>query len=234
LQGITASVEELSASNQEVHSKVGGIHAGSLDVAEMMKEAESFTKELQTTTENMQEKVSRFKIGEGYLEALIFKVRSVRDQVQERIEKMSRQGINVFDQNYQPIPGTDPKKYNTAYDALFDRELRPYFDRLLQEIKGGRFVVPCDTNGYVPTHNSQFSKPLTGDHQTDLLNSRDKRLFNDPTGIRAARNTKSFLLQTYMRDTGEILNDLSMPILVGGRHWGGLRIGFDPKVLLEE
>jgi methyl-accepting chemotaxis protein len=29
-----------------------------------------------------------------------------------------------------------------------------------------------------------------------------------------------------VRDTGEILNDLSMPITINGRHWGSVRIGF--------
>ncbi len=88
-------------------------------------------------------------------------------------------------------------------------------------------------NGYAPTHNSKFSQPLTGDHEVDLLASRDKRMFNDPAGGRAARNRETFLLQTYMRDTGEVLSDLSLPILVDGKHWGGLRVGFDPGVLLK-
>ena len=34
------------------------------------------------------------------------------------------------------------------------------------------------------------------------------------------------LLQTYRRDTGEIMHDISVPIQVNGRHWGGFRIGY--------
>jgi hypothetical protein len=37
--------------------------------------------------------------------------------------------------------------------------------------------------------------------------------------------------KTYMRDTGQILNDLSMPIYIDGKHWGAMIIGFDPKVM---
>ena len=37
------------------------------------------------------------------------------------------------------------------------------------------------------------------------------------------------LLQTYSRDTGELMHDLSVPIMVGGRHWGGLRLGYRPE-----
>jgi methyl-accepting chemotaxis protein len=35
-----------------------------------------------------------------------------------------------------------------------------------------------------------------------------------------------YLLQTYRRDTGEIMHDMSAPIYVQGRHWGGFRIGY--------
>ncbi len=79
----------------------------------------------------------------------------------------------------------------------------------------------------------QFSKPLTGNREIALQHSRDKRIFADGTGLRAARNPKEFLLQTYMRDTGEILWDLSLPLMVQGRHWGALRLDFDPGVVRE-
>jgi methyl-accepting chemotaxis protein len=57
-------------------------------------------------------------------------------------------------------------------------------------------------------------------------------MFTDATGKRGAANLQRFLLQTYRRDTGEILCDLSMPIFLEGRHWGCLRLGFQPEVLL--
>lgn len=81
-------------------------------------------------------------------------------------------------------------------------------------------------NGYFPTHNKCFDQPLTGNYDVDLVKSRSKRIFNDPTGIRCGSHTESFLLQTYKRDTGEIMHDLSVPIYVGGKHWGGFRVGF--------
>ena len=44
--------------------------------------------------------------------------------------------------------------------------------------------------------------------------------------MRCARNLDGVLLQTYRRDTGEILNDLSVPIFINGKHWGGVRFGY--------
>jgi hypothetical protein len=38
--------------------------------------------------------------------------------------------------------------------------------------------------------------------------------------------TEKVLLQTYRRDTGEVMHDLSVPIFLKGRHWGGFRMGY--------
>ena len=44
--------------------------------------------------------------------------------------------------------------------------------------------------------------------------------------MKGAKNQMTSLFQTYVRDTGEILADLTMPIMLSGRHWGAVRIGF--------
>ena len=66
----------------------------------------------------------------------------------------------------------------------------------------------------------------------DLVKCLHKRIFNDPVGLKLAKNQKTSLFQTYVRDTGEILNDLSMPIVIGGRHWGAVRIGFKTDLVM--
>ena len=73
---------------------------------------------------------------------------------------------------------------------------------------------------------------MTGDLSTDLINSRNQRIFNDPAGLRAARNKQRFLLQTYMRDTGEIMTEVDMPVYIEGQHWGNLRLGFDASAVI--
>jgi methyl-accepting chemotaxis protein len=132
----------------------------------------------------------------------------------------------LFDTFYIPIPNTDPQKYNTQYDSLTDIYLLNILDKYLKRDKYLIFVVAVDRNGYLPTHNSKFSLFMTGDTDFDTKNNRTKRLFNDRTGLAAARNTKAYLLQKYKRDTGESLADLSVPILINGHHWGAIRIGY--------
>lgn len=135
----------------------------------------------------------------------------------------------LFSFFYFPIPNTDPQKFHTDYDQWSDQEIGPIQEAIYARAPEMRFVVTVDKNGYLPTHNARYSQPLTGHAQIDLVNNRTKRIFNDRTGYRAARNTNPFFIQVYQRDTGEIMKDLSVPIFLFGKHWGGLRIGYVAK-----
>jgi methyl-accepting chemotaxis protein len=132
----------------------------------------------------------------------------------------------LFSYLYYPVPNTDPIKFTTDYDSLSDRDLQAILEKYLSKSNLLMYAVATDRNGYAPTHDRQFSQPLTGNRAVDLVNNRTKRMFGDQIGFRAARNQKPFLLQTYARDTGETAADLSVPIMVRGRHWGCVRIGF--------
>lgn len=132
----------------------------------------------------------------------------------------------LFDRSYQPVPNTNPPKHTTQFDSFTDRVLPDLQEGILEAMPQLAYAGAVDTNGYFPTHNKKFSKPLTGDYDTDLVNNRTKRIFSDRTGKRCGANTKPFLLQTYKRDTGEVMHDLSVPIYVHGKHWGGFRVGY--------
>jgi len=130
-----------------------------------------------------------------------------------------------FDTEYEAIPGFSPPKYHTRYDSYLDKSILAIQDEFLKD-ESVVFAVAVDRNGYLPTHNTRFQQAITGDREKDLLGNRTKRIFNDPIGIKAAQNTQEAFLQVYNRDTGEQMWDISTPIYVKGKHWGGFRIGF--------
>ncbi|WP_347905755.1 methyl-accepting chemotaxis protein [Pseudomonas purpurea] len=154
-------------------------------------------------------------------------------QIAARFEADIEQGRisldDLFDRNYQTLPNTTPAKYQTRFDRYTDQVLPAIQEPLLPRHEGLVFAIACTQQGYVPTHNAVFSQPLTGDAQVDSLHSRTKRKFADRTGIRCGSHQKPVLLQTYTRDTGELMHDLSVPIILKGRHWGGLRLGYKPE-----
>jgi len=132
---------------------------------------------------------------------------------------------DAFDTDYKEIPGFEPKKYHTKYDFYLDKAILPFEDEFLKD-ESVVFAVAVDRMGYLPTHNTRYQQPITGDKQKDLVGNRTKRIFNDEVGLAAAENTEPLLKQVYHRDTGVTMWDVSAPVRVKGKHWGGFRIGF--------
>ena len=115
---------------------------------------------------------------------------------------------------------------------MCDRVLPDIQEPLLSLDSRVVFCAAVDKNAYLPTHNRKFSQPpRAGDPAWNAANCRNRRFFKDSAGIRAARSTRDFLLQTYDRDMGGgtsvTLKDVDVPIRIGGRHWGGLRLAFE-------
>jgi methyl-accepting chemotaxis protein len=137
---------------------------------------------------------------------------------------------DLFDEAYQPIAGTDPQQVLTRFTTFTDRVLPQFQEELLKVDPRIVFCAAVDRNGYLPTHNLKFSQPQGKDPVWNNANCRNRRIFNDRAGLRAGRNTAPFLLQTYRRDMGGgnfiLMKDLSVPITVKGRHWGGFRVGY--------
>ncbi|WP_114394773.1 methyl-accepting chemotaxis protein [Oleisolibacter albus] len=138
---------------------------------------------------------------------------------------------DLFDSEYRPVAGSDPAQVLTRFTTLSDTLLPPLQEPVLALSDRVVFCAAVDRNGYLPTHNRKFSQPQRpGDSAWNAVNSRNRRLFNDRVGLAAGRNTQPFLLQAYRRDMGNgnyaLMKDVSAPILVQGRHWGGLRIAY--------
>jgi HAMP domain-containing protein len=137
---------------------------------------------------------------------------------------------DAFDTNYEQIGSFDPPKFHTKYDSYLDKAILGIEDEFLLD-KSIVFAVAVDKNGYLPTHNSRYQKPITGDREKDKVGNRTKRVFNDPVGIKAAKNVTKGFQQVYHRDTGVTMWDISSPIFVKGKHWGGFRIGLSLEVI---
>lgn len=158
--------------------------------------------------------------------------RQAADRIGKLFEKAIASGelseTSLFQPDYRVMPGTQPPLYHTGFDTFTDHRL-PILQEPLLIGHGLSYAIACDRNGYVPTHNAAVSREPTGDYDHDLKYCRSKRIFDDPTGSRCGAHEKPLLLQTYKRDTGEIMHDLSVPIYIHGKHWGGFRVGYQPE-----
>jgi methyl-accepting chemotaxis protein len=137
---------------------------------------------------------------------------------------------DLFDRDYTLVEGSDPEQFMTRYIATTDRVATPIIDAVLNRDDRIIFCCTCTHGGYVPTHNTKFSAPQGKDPVWNAAHCRNRRLFADKVGKAAGENTEPFLLQTYRRDMGGgnfvVMKDISAPVVIGGRHWGGMRMGY--------
>ena len=135
----------------------------------------------------------------------------------------------LFSRKYTPISGFSPPKYRSEFDRFTDEYISPIQEKYLGTDSRIDYFSITDNNGYCPTHNKKYSMGAgtSLDSATDKNLNRTKRIFDDPIGKKAATNTREeYLVQMYPRDTGDFMNDLSIPFLFRGRHWGAVRIGY--------
>jgi methyl-accepting chemotaxis protein len=153
----------------------------------------------------------------------------ISEVFQQAVDSGRIRTSDLFDRNYRPIPGTDPVQMMTGFTEFTDQVLPAIIEPVAGSSERIGFCAAVDENGYLPTHNKKFSAPQRPDDTVwNTANCRNRRIFNDRVGLAAGRSTAPFLVQTYRRDMGGgnfvLMKDISAPIFVAGRHWGGLRL----------
>ena len=138
---------------------------------------------------------------------------------------------DMFDTNYVEISGSNPQQHCTKILDWAARALPPFQEAFLAKDPRMVFCVMIDRNGYLPVHNKVYSHPQRpGDVAFNTANCRNRRIFNDPAGLAAGRNTRSYLIQSYARDMGNgktiMMREIDVPVRVNGRHWGGFRTAY--------
>ena len=236
IEAIACAIQQQSANGQNITGHVQDILRMAEDNNATAGRTLQEAGQLDTLALNLKEVGNVFKLGErgeqsmavhGRMPAIAQKAaKDIGHVLEEAVKSGQIRLEDLFDHNYVPIPNTKPQKYTSKFDALTDRIFPPVQEPILEGIAEVAYAGAVDLNGYFPTHNKRFSKPLTGDEKVDFVGNRTKRIFNDPVGKKCGSHEQAFLLQTYRRDTGEIMHDLSVPIYVQGRHWGGFRLGY--------
>ncbi len=247
-------VEELSEAIGEIGSAAGIVETGIVDIESATQDFVSNVTTMQETVSGNSDMLSSAaqRIGKAvdetdrlvgvtadsdvetdegrFLDMAREAVQAIEDAFEAEIEAGKATMADFFDQDYKPVAGSDPEQMTTCFTAITDRLLPDIQEPVIQKDDRIVFCACVDTNGYLPTHNAKFSKPQGDDPLWNAANCRNRRIFDDKVGLRAGRNEAPFLMQSYRRDMGggtfAIMKDLSVPIFIRGRHWGGLRLAY--------
>ncbi len=234
---IIGSVGETTGAAREIKLSTQQQTTASEQMAETIVEVRDVAAQVAASAEETSEAIAELNTLAGGLQEMLEEELQLKGKEKAQagaqlMEKVLKRAVEsgrftlaqLFDESYQPIADTDPQKYHTVYDRWLDETISALQDAFLED-EQVLFAVLVDRNGYLPTHNSKYCQPLTGDRERDLTGNRTKRLFNDAVCLRAASNQDGVLVQVYDRDTGERMWDISAPVFLQGRHWGAFRLG---------
>ena len=237
VQGVQR-VSSASDSSREVCLQLDGQMSGMVD--EMKRTSTALGAALQRTetflgiSEELIETVAECGIETAdtpFIRAAQEAARQIGQLLEDAVRTQSISVADLFDDRYQPVAGSNPAQVTTRFVSLAERLFPQVQEKLLTLSDKVVFGIAADRNGYIACHNNQYNKPQReGDTVWNAANCRNRRVFNDRTGLASARNQRPFLLQTYRRDMGGgtfvVMKEVAAPIAVNGRHWGGVRLAF--------
>lgn len=232
IDALSETVVGLGAAETEVSQACDTIETGSGQTARGVAEARTRAGRMRDRCEILLQRAAEVDV-DGPETPLIRHVQTVASQIAAAMEEGLDSGAitmeALFHVGHMPIEGTDPPQHMARHTRFTDRIVPPLIEAALEADPDILFVCPCDRTGYIATHNRKFSKPQGPDPEVNAAQSRNRRIFNDRTGAKAGANRAPFLMQVYRRDMGAqgmvMMKDISAPITVRGRHWGGLRLG---------
>jgi methyl-accepting chemotaxis protein len=240
---------------QQVVQGVNRIHSASEKsrnvCAGLNQQMSGIETEMQRGTEAMNSALARtetfLKISEQLIETVaesgfetddtpyIRAAQNAAEQIGQLLEETLQNGsiskADLFDDNYKMLTGSNPAQHTNKTIEIADRLFPQVQEKVLGLSDKVVFCIAADRNGYIACHNKIYNNTQrAGDTAYNSVHCRNRRIFNDRTGLASARNQRPFLLQTYRRDMGAgnfvVMKEVAAPITVAGQHWGGLRLAF--------
>ncbi len=156
--------------------------------------------------------------------------RNLAEAAEQAIERGELTMEQLFDQNYRPVPGTNPPLYRTSFSDWADRNWRPIIDAVVAEGGAIRMCSPADMNGFLPTHVTDRSRTPTGDLLHDTKYCRNGRIMLDGVDVVAKASTDPYMMAVYRQEgdgrTYFIVRNVYVPLVIKGRRWGDSELAY--------
>lgn len=194
--------------------------------------AEEMAHELTGIVDTLGHALARFQLSDTDMEN---HVKSRAAAVAQALEAALSAGeiseADLFSCDYSPVEGSNPPQFTTPYTELIERVGQDIVETAFDIGPGVIFSAVMNNDGYLALNSRKFSKPQRpNDPVWNAANCRNRRYFRDRVGMGVSTSKAEVLLQAYRREMGGgtyvTMKDISAPIFVRGRHWGGLRIGY--------
>ncbi len=213
---IASAIEEQSSTTSEIHSNMEAIHEETTLLKRLSSGVSSSGKRLSELSLNLYSQLAEIKKDETdeRMEALLLEMAgSLKKKIQSDLSSDMITEAALFDTSYT---SRDEKRFASRADNYFEVQILPLLKRWKGLDERIIYVVVMDRNGYMPIHSDP---------------KRAGVIMNDPISLNGARSEK-VIGQAFRRPKdagGELVNDISVPLFISGRHWGCIRIGYMPE-----
>ncbi len=149
---------------------------------------------------------------------------------EEALDAGSLKLDQLFDDNYQPISGSNPPRYHTRLMDWAHEHWRPLLDDEAENDDRVQAAACTDINGYLPTHLTRHSQAPTGDVVHDTQYCRNGRIILDPIDQKAKRSEAPYMMAVYRQEndgqTYRVVRNVYVPIYIRGRRWGDFELAY--------
>lgn len=156
--------------------------------------------------------------------------REISKKAEEAIASGEISEAQVFDQDYQPIEGSNPPRFSNGLSKWADSAWQPMLDAAKASSADISAAACTDTKGFLPTHISEMSKKPTGDLAHDTKYCRNGRILFDPIDRKAKVSTAPYMMAVY-RQEGDgqqyrVVRNVYVPLIINGRRWGDFELAY--------
>ncbi len=169
--------------------------------------------------------------------AMVERAQDWARQAAEAVEAAIANGeiseAQVFDQDYELIPGSNPERFRTGLSDWAERNWQPLLDAATNSDPAMKASACTDTKGFLPTHISDMSRQPTGDLAHDTKYCRNGRIMMYPIDNKAKVSTAPYMMAVY-RQEGDgqeymVVRNVYVPLKINGRRWGDFEFAYSFK-----
>ncbi len=231
--GIAQNTSTINSRVEEVREALELFASGARANNANLVSAKKRINELETMSMEMFDQLVRSGFAAADLEFVEMAITG-RDEMVGLVESALADGsiteADVFDRNYDQIPGTNPVQYHNRFNDFADRVIQPVLDKQLALRSEVISSVASNQDGYLPTHLSTRSLKRTGNVEHDEKYCRNRIKLLDETTQRAIdMKDMPFTASCYRfggsdDDRARAGKNIFVPVWINGRYWGNFEV----------
>src|SRR5690606_26557473 len=117
------TVAQVDATNRDMNEAIAHIAALSAQVQDGMVAMTDQVQKVRNKTESLQKQLAALRTGDTSFDWLSQVLQQLRSSSVKLLQQALEQGVDIFDRQYRPIPGSNPPRYHTLYDAAIESRL---------------------------------------------------------------------------------------------------------------